>query len=647
MIDIVPEKRVVKISATIDDDINLILDAIIKVEAAFILLIVPHGNDLINSPIGLKALRKKTYEKSKRMILVVPAGSAYELAKKAGFIATSSQEAVTSDLWQTTMDQYDQQYHEQVGMNSQKKLPQNLGTKTEYIDQDEGRLPAPEIISGGININDAKIDDFTDKLENAVATRVPDPKQRVTGMDFSKMMRNGNYSSGISVPKKQSLPTISATLAPPQEINTFNPDIVPKKVGIAMAKVGKKKEITPAVKVMLFLISAGVIAFIGIFVMYYLYFTGIRVELFVQSYPETVSDKVTATSAVTGFDVNKKEIQLTKETVQKNATVSFKATKTGSEGKKATGTVDFKNTDVATKTIPAGTLLVASGKNFATVVVAVIPGKGAGTFATLQDVAVTAVDIGEDYNIASSTFSVTGFPTVSAENNTAFTGGTKRTFTVVGQEDVDKAVKTLQEELEKQAVSDLAAYTDNDNGYAFIRPSVKTTIKDGKPTVNPAVGAEVKTTDEDPTIALWITTTGLYYHEDSLFLLAEKLLIEAYKVEKTLSAADIVLTTVQDTKLTVDKVDVDKNELVTVEFTAKGLMTSKIDTEKVKTDIAAKKWPEMLEIINKMPTLSNQKQPIVKFFPSWMPEYVRYVPKDVSRIEISVKSAETAETVVQ
>jgi hypothetical protein len=249
---------------------------------------------------------------------------------------------------------------------------------------------------------------------------------------------------------------------------------------------------------------------------------------------------------------------------------------------------------------------------------------------------VTAVEFGEEYNLPiGSAFTITGFPTLTAENTAAFSGGTKRTFVVIGQEDVDKAVKALQAELEKQAVSDLE-YLNLDKGYEFIKASVKSEIKD-KVSVSPAVGTEIKASDEDPTISLFVNTTGLYYHKESLIRLAEKLLLEKYRAEKTLSDEDIARTTIEDQSLTVNKVTVDKNEKVVVEFVVTGLATSRIDTAQVKNDVIGKKWAEMLDTIAKMPTLSTEKQPVVKFFPSWIPEKFWYVPKEVGRVDVSVK----------
>jgi hypothetical protein len=115
------------------------------------------------------------------------------------------------------------------------------------------------------------------------------------------------------------------------------------------------------------------------------------------------------------------------------------------------------------------------------------------------------------------------------------------------------------------------------------------------------------------------------------------LLLEKYRAEKTLSDEDIARTTIEDQSLTISKVTVDKNEKVVVDFVANGLATSRIDTAQVKNDVIGKKWVEVVNMIGNMPTLSTEKQSVVKFFPSWIPEKFWYVPKEVGRVDVSVK----------
>jgi len=668
MIDAVPEKKVVKMNATIDDDINLILDAITKVDAAFVLLVLPEGNDLANSPIGLKALRKKTYEKGKRMVLVMPKGSGYDLAKKAGFIASTSQDAVTGDVWQTVMQQYDEYKHTMAGMNSKKELPHHIEKKVEYMSSVPDHLPVPEIVKSsekpekeGKVEDENKVDDGegvdqvesenkadVSKSSNKVdAPPVSEKKdgesakierivsddqskheklagQNITGIDFSKMMKGARVPSFFSKPKT---PPMSAnTIVAPQEINTFHPDIVPKKVGATLAKVKNKREMSGWARFFLFTGIAVLIAAIGTFAAYYYYFPKVFIRIDIQSNSLKITDSVLATSAVSGFDVNLKEIQMTKEKVEKNGRISFKATESGTDGTKASGTITVINSDASSKTVPVGTLVTSGDKKFVVSGASVVVDVSA-------PMAITATEFGEAYNLpASSIFAISGFPTLSGQNSAALTGGTKRTFTVVGQKDVDKALKALQDQLAKEAESDLA-YMNLDKGYEFIKSSVKTVVK-GKPEISPAVGAEVKETDEEPNVSMVINTTALYYHSVSLSQLAEQMLLNKHKIDKGLSADEAARTSIEQMTVKVDKITVEKDDKVTIVFTASGLATSRVDIDTIRSSVAGKEWPKMLEYLSSLPTLA--KAPDVTFSPAWLPTWARYVPSEVSRIDVRV-----------
>lgn len=654
MIDAVPEKKVVKINATIDDDINLILDAITKVDAAFVMLVLPEGNDLANSPIGLKALRKKTYEKGKRMVLVVPQGAGYELAKKAGFIASTSQDAVSGDVWQTVMQQFDEYKHTMAGMNSQKELPRHIENKVEYMTPVPEHLPVPEIVTGGgrllnieemknkenenaeeLNDKEEKKEGSTQELNDKVETKNKPVKtdqstreklagQNITGIDFSKMMKGARTSSFFSKPK--ATPMSANTIISPQEINSFHPDVMPKKVGTAIAKMKAKKEMSGFARFLLFAFIALFVAAAGTFGAYYYYFPKVFIRIDIQSNALKITDSVLATSAVSGFDVNLKEIQLTKEKVEKNGRMPFTATETGTTGTKATGTITVINSDASSKTVPVGTLVTSGTKKFVVSGAAVVVDVSA-------PMSITATEFGEEYNLsASSIFAITGFPTLSGQNSAALTGGTKRTFKVVGQKDVDKALKALQDELTKEAESDLA-YFNLDKGYEFIKSSVKTTIK-GKAEINPAVGAEVKENEEEPTVSMTTTTTALYYHLVSLSQLAEQLLLNKHKIDKGLSPDEALRTSIEQLAVKADKITVEKDDKVTVAFTASGLATSRVDIDQIRTNVVGKEWPQMLEYLGTLPTLA--KAPDVTFSPPWMPAWARYVPSEPSRIEVKV-----------
>jgi hypothetical protein len=89
---------------------------------------------------------------------------------------------------------------------------------------------------------------------------------------------------------------------------------------------------------------------------------------------------------------------------------------------------------------------------------------GDATLASTSTVNVTSSDIGQDYNLPSGMkFTVSGQDsTVAAKNDTAFSGGTTKTITVVSANDISKLLSDLPKALEQKARDDLKSKAVND-----------------------------------------------------------------------------------------------------------------------------------------------------------------------------------------
>lgn len=109
---------------------------------------------------------------------------------------------------------------------------------------------------------------------------------------------------------------------------------------------------------------------------------------------------------------------------------------------------------------------------------------------------VKAVAPGSKYNIAPSTTGWSTTASVGVYTDTAMSGGTDRTITIVTQADVDKVMSTITSastEVSKEKLIDSIkeeSEKDEDNTIFIISDSYKQTV--GEPTVSPKVGEEVK-----------------------------------------------------------------------------------------------------------------------------------------------------------
>ncbi len=207
-----------------------------------------------------------------------------------------------------------------------------------------------------------------------------------------------------------------------------------------------------------------------------------------------------------------------------NESVEFEATGSREVGENAAGTVAFcydeqpysgQTGDENAITLDAGTRLYANGVQFT--IDSAIKVKGgqdeAGECTTYYRVKVTAVNIGEEGNIAkNTTMSVSGYSGLEAVAYDDFTGGSKETVKVVQQSDVDAAVAKLRERGDSDAARDELKGQMSDSTIV-IDSSFNTS--QGEVKVSPAVG-ESPAENGKATASLEITYTLVGVDRDDL-----------------------------------------------------------------------------------------------------------------------------------
>jgi len=151
-------------------------------------------------------------------------------------------------------------------------------------------------------------------------------------------------------------------------------------------------------------------------------------------------------------------------------------------GDPAKGTVTIYNKVTSGKTFPKGTVLTTGGISFTldgdVSIASASESIGTITFgkATAN---VTAKDIGPNGNVSASSefsFANVSATSVSARNESAFTGGTSKQVTVVSRADQDALVKALTDELVVQAKQQLL--TSGVSGERLIDSTIKTEVSE-------------------------------------------------------------------------------------------------------------------------------------------------------------------------
>jgi uncharacterized protein (UPF0333 family) len=152
--------------------------------------------------------------------------------------------------------------------------------------------------------------------------------------------------------------------------------------------------------------------------------------------------------------------------VSEDGTMTTNATGTKDVGASAKGSVTIFNIGTGELDLPSGTQITSPNNLVFTLDSAVTVASGDAILGASTGTAnVTAADIGQDYNLPSGTkFSVSGQDSsVAAKNDNAFSGGSKKTVTVVSADDVQKLLTGLPKQLEGKAKTDIGPKVTGDN----------------------------------------------------------------------------------------------------------------------------------------------------------------------------------------
>ncbi len=179
----------------------------------------------------------------------------------------------------------------------------------------------------------------------------------------------------------------------------------------------------------------------------------------------------TANTATKDLDVEQKLVPAVQKEIKKTDTEKTTATGKKDNGTRASGTIVIKNCeDSSSRSVAAGTSFSANSKSFLSDEAVSVPAgtfTGGGTNCTSPtvNVAVTAADNGDSYNLAAATYT-TSSAALSGTfrlNGSAMTGGTSKLETVVSQDDIDTAVAKMKGRLDNEAKKELTTLLNGES----------------------------------------------------------------------------------------------------------------------------------------------------------------------------------------
>lgn len=367
----------------------------------------------------------------------------------------------------------------------------------------------------------------------------------------------------------------------------------------------------------------GVILLIGLW--YFAVFVSPSASVVVTADGESVNTSVEFTARTTANTANIKNRVIPATLVETSKEDSQTVAATGEKdlGAKATGTVtlsmDCDDASGGFTTVPAGTGVSAEGLTFIT---------QSNTTLNSPDVSngckftgstkVTAQNKGERYNIAATSYSVSGYSDVSGVG-TAMTGGSSKIAKIVSQSDVDSATDKLNTS-EEGPRNELSEELDSDDLYAINDSFQKSNESTD---VSPGVGkeaSEVKVTYSADYSMLGVSQEDL-----------DELLKDSIKDEVDTDKQAIQDNGLSSASFTISNVQSDGSATITVDTTV--VVGPDINEAELKEEIAGKKQGESENIISASEGVTEVQ---VNLSPFWASK----VPSNPDKITFEIKQAE-------
>lgn len=367
------------------------------------------------------------------------------------------------------------------------------------------------------------------------------------------------------------------------------------------------------------LIIGGVILILAIgLYAFYIYNVSAQVVLSVK--PKIVTEDASVTFSTSGAsDFSKKVIAGHSVTVSIDGDLSTPATGKKDTGDKAKGTIIIYNSSDSSQSLSSGTA-VKSSKGITFTLdkdVNISSSSGdifTGTKPGTAQASVTAKEIGPESNLPSgSKFAIGGNTSLAAKNDSAFSGGSKKTITVVSREDIAKLKSELPKSLESKARDELAKKAQS--GETILNGFVSETID--KPKFDKAVDDEAKQVK----LTGSINFEGVSYKNEDIENFDKSILKDHYSSDISF-AGNSLKNDVKDAKVKNDK------EIQTSLKITAGLLP-KIDKDEVMNKIKNKSPKQTKEIIGTLPQVVSSE---IKYTPNiaLLADIFQRLPKNLS-----------------
>lgn len=384
-------------------------------------------------------------------------------------------------------------------------------------------------------------------------------------------------------------------------------------LGVGFGALGKNRKILlPVIIVVVLLIGIAALSF------YYLYKVDATVELTMK--PNMLNRTTQATfTAGANSNFDKNVIAASSLTATVDGESSTNATGKKDVGEKAKGTVTVFNNSDDKVTIDSGTEIKSSnGLVFLTEKdITVSSSSGdifSGTKPGTTNVAVVAKELGTEQNLPSNTkFTIGSNATLAAKNDNAFSGGTKKSVTVVSKDDLAKLREELPKNLQSKAKDVIAKKASSDQTVLpyFATDSLEKANYDKK------VDEEAKTVKLKASVVF----NGMAYNNSELEEYAKSVL-------KRDQAGDINFAD-KTIKATVKEAKSKDEKTMTASVLIEGGALPNMDTSDVAKQLEGKSYGDAMDTLSSLPQIAKSD---ITFSPSipFLPQIFPTLPKNIT-----------------
>lgn len=357
-----------------------------------------------------------------------------------------------------------------------------------------------------------------------------------------------------------------------------------------------------------------------------LYFFQLRSTITLSVNPKDIQEQETLVFSLSSDnDFSHNVISAKDVTVDLPGKATTQATGKKDVGNKAKGSVTIYNNNDAKKTLTQGTTITANNLEF-TLDKDVSVGSASGdifsgTKPGTATVAVTAVKIGTEYNLPSGAkFTVADSSSVAAKNDQAFSGGSKKQVTVVAKKDRDKLLADLPKSLQEKAKDEIGKKIESNDTVLPVFSEATLSKKDFDKDEN----------DEAKNVTLTATVAFIYYvyKNDDLTQFTKELVKNRYGDENNITQ-DGITNELTDIKKKGD-------DEVETKVAIKGGLMPKLDTEKLKDELAGKSFTDAYDLLSKQSQVSGVD---IALFPP-IPFLPKLLPRVSDNITIVIKTNE-------